>query len=115
MEISKHTVTLGFRYGFQAEAAPPPPPPPPPPADPVKPKQFIIFFGFDRCDITAEADRVLTDAANTAKAAARPRSRSSVTRTPPALRPTTKDCRNAVLARQIQYGRQGNPRRGDLD
>ncbi|NJL73338.1 MAG: hypothetical protein HC888_18285 [Candidatus Competibacteraceae bacterium] len=38
----------------------------------MKPKQFIIFFGFDRCDITAEADRVLTDAANTAKAAARP-------------------------------------------
>lgn len=68
MEIAKHTVTLGFRYGFESEAAPPPPPPPPPPAEPAKPKQFIIFFGFDRCDITAEADRVLTDAANTAKA-----------------------------------------------
>lgn len=68
MEISKHTVTLGFRYGYEAQAAPPPPPPPPPPpADPVKPAQFIIFFGFDRCDITAEADRVLTDAAETAK------------------------------------------------
>jgi OOP family OmpA-OmpF porin len=31
-------------------------------------KQFIVFFGFDRCDITAEADRVLSEAAAAAKA-----------------------------------------------
>jgi outer membrane protein OmpA-like peptidoglycan-associated protein len=31
-------------------------------------KQFIVFFGFDRCDITAEADRVLSEAATAAKA-----------------------------------------------
>lgn len=68
MEIAKHTVTLGFRYGYDAVAAPPPPPAPPPPAaEPAKPKQFIIFFGFDRCDITTEADRVLTEATDTAK------------------------------------------------
>jgi outer membrane protein OmpA-like peptidoglycan-associated protein len=69
MEIAKHTVTLGFRYGYDAVAAPPPPPvaPPPPPAEPAKPKQFIIFFGWDKCDITAEADRVLGEAASTAK------------------------------------------------
>lgn len=70
MEIAKHTVTLGFRYGYDAAEPPPPPPapPPPPPAEPAKPKQFIIFFGFDRCDITPEADKVLTDASDTAKA-----------------------------------------------
>jgi OOP family OmpA-OmpF porin len=69
MEVAKHTVTLGFRYGFDDVAAPPPPLPAPPPApEPSKPKQFIIFFGWDKCDITAEADRVLGEAAETAKA-----------------------------------------------
>ncbi len=69
MEIAKHTVTLGFRYGYDSVAPPPPPPaaPPPPPAEPSKPTQFIIFFGWDKCDITAEADRVLGEAASTAK------------------------------------------------
>jgi OOP family OmpA-OmpF porin len=30
-------------------------------------KQFIIFFGFDKCTITPEADKVLGEAADTAK------------------------------------------------
>ena len=70
MGISKHTVTLGFRYGFDDVAPPPPPPPeaPPPPPPPPKVKQFIIFFAFNKCNITAEADKVLTEAAETAKA-----------------------------------------------
>ncbi|MFM9862514.1 MAG: OmpA family protein [Micropepsaceae bacterium] len=70
MDMTKHTVTLGFRWGYDDVAAPPPPPvaPPPPPVAPVRAKQFIIFFGFDKCDITAEADRVLGEAADTAKA-----------------------------------------------
>ena len=66
--ILKHTVTIGLRYGFDnpppapVEAPPPPPPPPPP-----KAKQFIIFFGFNKCNITAEADAVLSEAASAAK------------------------------------------------
>jgi len=67
LDIAKHTVTLGFRYGYDEVAAPPPPPPPPPPAAPPTVRQFIIFFGFNKCDITPEADRVLGDAASTAK------------------------------------------------
>ena len=69
MDITKHTVTFGVRYGFDDVAPPPPPPPPPapPPAPPPVVKQFIIFFGFNKCDITPEADRVLGDAAATAK------------------------------------------------
>ncbi len=65
-DIEKHTASLGFRFFF---AGPPPeaPPPPPPPPPPPQAKQFIIFFGFDKCNITAEADRVLSDAASTAK------------------------------------------------
>jgi outer membrane protein OmpA-like peptidoglycan-associated protein len=65
MELSKHTVTIGFRYGYDEPAAPPPPPPPPPP--PVAPKQFIVFFGWNKCNITAEADAVLSEAAAAAK------------------------------------------------
>jgi outer membrane protein OmpA-like peptidoglycan-associated protein len=69
MEVTKHTVALGFRYGYD-EPPPPPPPPaaePPPPPPPPAPKQFIIFFGFNKCNITAEADAVLSEAAAAAK------------------------------------------------
>ena len=70
-DLAQHTVTLGLRFDLQAdeEAAPPPPPPqpmvaaPPPPA----PRQFIVFFGFNKCNITSEADGVLSQAASTAK------------------------------------------------
>ncbi len=69
MDIGKHTVTLGLRYGYDDPPAPPPPaaPPAPPPAAPPPPKQFIIFFGFNKCNITAEADAVLSEAAAAAK------------------------------------------------
>jgi OmpA-OmpF porin, OOP family len=67
MDITKHTVTLGLRYGYDD----PPPPPAAPvaetPAAPPAPKQFIIFFGFNKCNITAEADAVLSEAASAAK------------------------------------------------
>lgn len=67
MGLHKHTVTLGLRYGY--DDPPPPPPPPAPPAPPAPPmaKQFIIFFGFNKCNITAEADAVLSEAAAAAK------------------------------------------------
>ncbi len=68
MSISKHTVTLGARYGFDSVEAPPPPPPPAaPPPPPEKAKQFIIFFAWNKCNITPEADKVLGEAADTAK------------------------------------------------
>ena len=67
VETRKHTFTIGLRYGYNEPpveaAAPPPPPPPPPPA----PKQFIVFFGYNKCNITAEADAVLSEAAAAAK------------------------------------------------
>ena len=31
------------------------------------PEQFVIFFGFNKCNITAEADAVLSEAASAAK------------------------------------------------
>ena len=65
MELSKHTVTLGFRYGY--EDPPAPPVVVPPAVVPPAPKTFIIFFGFNKCNITAEADAVLSEAAAAAK------------------------------------------------
>jgi OOP family OmpA-OmpF porin len=58
-------VTIGFRYGYNEPPAPPAEPPAvaPPPA----PKQFIVFFGYNKCNITAEADAVLSEAASAAK------------------------------------------------
>ncbi len=65
MDLEKHTITVGFRYGYDE-----PPPPPPvvevPPAPPVA-RTYIVFFGFNKCNITAEADAVLSEAASAAK------------------------------------------------
>lgn len=66
-DLKSHTVTLGFRFGSRGEPEPVPqveaPPPPPPPV----PRQYLIFFGFNKCNITANADQVLTEAANAAR------------------------------------------------
>lgn len=66
--VRKHSLTIGLRYDLApdeepiVEAPPPPPPPPPPPV-----KSYIVFFGFAKCNITSEADTVLSEAANAAK------------------------------------------------
>ncbi|WP_395650491.1 outer membrane beta-barrel protein [Brevundimonas sp.] len=82
---SSHTVTLGLRYAFGPDAepvAPPPPPyvpppappvvapPPPPPPAPVQGpvrREFVVYFDWDRSDLTPEARTVITSAANYAK------------------------------------------------
>ncbi len=82
-EYGAHTVLLSVRYEFGAPpappppatpaAAPPPPPPPPPPPAPSIQRAFIVFFDFDRADITPEASRIIKQAAETAKRGAVPR------------------------------------------
>ena len=77
-----HSLTLGLRYAFGAmEPAYVPPPPPPPPVTPPPPprpappppppaptaRQFVVYFDWDRSDLTAEAQSVVTQAANYAK------------------------------------------------
>lgn len=67
-DVEKHSVTVGLRWDLHEDEAPivaPPPPPPPPPS--AEPEQFVIFFGFNKCNITANADQVLTEAANAAR------------------------------------------------
>jgi outer membrane protein OmpA-like peptidoglycan-associated protein len=61
---------LGIRW-YMGEAPPPPPPPAPPPPPPPPPppvKTFIVFFDFDKSNLTAEAQSVVTEAVKTAKA-----------------------------------------------
>ncbi len=71
-DFSKHTVTAGLRYNFGVEEAPPPPPPvseppPPPPPDVKAPREFIVFFGHNQSDLTAEALDVVRQAAMAVK------------------------------------------------
>ena len=69
VEMRKHTFSVGFRYGYNEPPAPMVEPPVVvPPTPPAAPKQFIVFFGFNKCNITAEADSVLAEAAAAAKA-----------------------------------------------
>ena len=67
--VNKHAVTIGLRYDLYPDEAPmaaaPPPPPPPPP--PVVPSHFVVFFDFAKCNITAQAEGILSDAAAAAK------------------------------------------------
>jgi OOP family OmpA-OmpF porin len=78
-----HTVGVGFIVKFPAAAAPapapamaPPPPPPAPPAPPPAPKpvqaapipkNFMVFFDFDKDVLTPEAKAIITQAADAAK------------------------------------------------
>jgi OmpA-OmpF porin, OOP family len=67
-DVEKHTVTIGLRYDLAPDEQPlPPAPPSAPPLPPSTVQQFVIYFGFNKCNITAEADQVLSEAANAAK------------------------------------------------
>ncbi len=66
-DVKKHALMIGLRYDLHADEEPLPPPPPAPPPPPPMAKQFIIFFGFNKCNITSEADAVLNEAASAAK------------------------------------------------
>ena len=66
--LEKHAVTVGLRFFlYGEEAAPPPPPPAPPPPPPPQPKQFIVFFGFNKFNLTSEAQHVVEEAAAAVK------------------------------------------------
>lgn len=68
-DLSKHTATIGLRYHFGAPyvepVAEPPPPPPPEPA--ATPREYIVFFGHNKANLTAEAIDVIKQAAAAAK------------------------------------------------
>lgn len=80
-DMTHHSVLAGIRYTFGAPApapvrttAPPPPPPPPPPAvEAPRPQQvvrsYLVFFDFDKSNLTNEAQRIVRTAAENAKTA----------------------------------------------
>lgn len=53
------------RVAYQEPPAPPPPPPPPPAPAPVK--TFIVFFDFNKSNLTPEAMSVVSEAVRTAQ------------------------------------------------
>jgi OmpA-OmpF porin, OOP family len=72
--LTENAVMAGFRwYPWEiAEVAPAPPPPPPmaPPPPPPQPvKTFIVFFDFNKSNLTAEAQNVVSEAVKTAQQA----------------------------------------------
>lgn len=86
-EYRDHGIFVGLRFSFAEPAKPvvtpapapapapkpvaqapaPQPVPPPPPPAPEPTRNFIVFFDWDRSDITSEAAAILRDAAATAK------------------------------------------------
>jgi OmpA-OmpF porin, OOP family len=72
--ITANAVMAGIRwYPWSASAPPPPPPPPAPPAPPPPPpapapvKTFVVFFDFNKSNLTAEAQQVVNEAVQALK------------------------------------------------
>jgi outer membrane protein OmpA-like peptidoglycan-associated protein len=69
-DFVKHTVTAGLRYALGTPAAAPEAPPSAPAAPAVEPgpsRQFIVFFGFNKYNLTSAALRVIAEAVIAAK------------------------------------------------
>jgi OOP family OmpA-OmpF porin len=65
-EEINQSVLLGFRYAFNA--APPPPPPAPAPAPvaapaPAPSRTYLVFFDWDKADLTERAKQIISEAA----------------------------------------------------
>lgn len=77
IDYNSHSVMVGLRWTFGQVAAPPPPvatpaaapaasaPPPPPP--PAITRNFMVFFDWDKSDLTADARQVLNNVAAAAR------------------------------------------------
>jgi outer membrane protein OmpA-like peptidoglycan-associated protein len=67
-ENDVHMVMVGLRYDLSPEPAPQVyTPPPPPTAPPPVAKQYIVFFGWNKSNLTAQAQATVAQAAATAK------------------------------------------------
>jgi OmpA-OmpF porin, OOP family len=61
-----HSVLVGVRYNF-GRVPPPPPPPPGPAAAPALARTYLVFFDWDRADLTARAREIIAEAAQNAR------------------------------------------------
>jgi outer membrane protein OmpA-like peptidoglycan-associated protein len=66
IENTNHSFLLGVRYTFGA--APPPPPVVAPAAAPAPARTFLVFFDFDRANLTERARQIIAEAANSSRA-----------------------------------------------
>jgi len=66
-EKTDHAVMIGLRFDLEPDHRLVPEPEHPMPAEPNRPKQFIVFFGFNKANLSAEAQRVVAEAAAAAK------------------------------------------------
>jgi outer membrane protein OmpA-like peptidoglycan-associated protein len=66
-ELESHSALFGVRYHF-LEAAAPPPQAQPEPVEPARPKTYIVFFDFNKSNLTSEAQSVVAEAAEAFKA-----------------------------------------------
>jgi outer membrane protein OmpA-like peptidoglycan-associated protein len=66
-DFNVQTVKLSLRWYYCPPEAPPAPIPEPP-RPPERPKVFIVFFDFDKSNLTAEAQAVVSEAVNAVKA-----------------------------------------------
>jgi outer membrane protein OmpA-like peptidoglycan-associated protein len=61
-----HSAFIGIRYNF-GQAAPPPPPAPAVAPAPAPARTYLVFFDFDRADLTARARQIVAEAAQSAR------------------------------------------------
>jgi outer membrane protein OmpA-like peptidoglycan-associated protein len=64
-DIFVHLFTVGVAYAFNAAPAAPPPAVPPPPAapPPAEARTYLVFFDWDRAELTARAREIVAQAA----------------------------------------------------
>lgn len=70
MENENHTVSVGLRFDLESDAVAMEPTPvvssAPPPVAAQAPRQFIVFFGFNKSNLSKEAKEIVREAAATA-------------------------------------------------
>ena len=66
-DFVKHAATIGIRYALQSTPSYVDTEPPPAAASSGPPRQFIVFFGFNKYNLTTEANRVISEAVVAAK------------------------------------------------
>jgi outer membrane protein OmpA-like peptidoglycan-associated protein len=66
-ENYNHSIMLGLRYAFNA--APPPPPPVAPAAAPAPARTYLVFFDWDRANLTDRARQIIGEAAQNSRVA----------------------------------------------
>jgi outer membrane protein OmpA-like peptidoglycan-associated protein len=63
-----HSFLVGLRYAFNVAPPPPPPAPAPAPAPVAAPtRTYLVFFDWDRADLTARARQIIGEAAENSK------------------------------------------------